>query len=506
MRGGTQVKYRVLIVEDDANYRYAIREGIPWEKNGFVVVGEAIHGKQAMEILKTTEVDVLLTDVSMPLMNGVELTKYVCSKYPKIRVIVLSAYDNFHFVKESMKYGAKDYILKQEMRPDDVIELVKQICIDTEEKELETVKRENIAYELWDFFKEGKEVSEETKDGLFQILQSGVHCAAVVYCEKKKLTEVFEILKQNEDFLYVISDYENKILLFARLISGKRSNLLEQQRILASHIGSLSGVKQVMISRESSVGESRSIALMKDLQKLSEVSIWEDKDKFLFYEYEECLSYQKVGYVYRRNEKEKHPEDFIAWKEIEKDFQRVVEVLYKMLPDEQHLHESLYQYITEFSKVFQREPYAIHEFYEAMASRKYVKEKTSYILERLEQLWREKNVYTGKSPEIQKTLYYIQEHYSEELSLGKISEFVGLSNNYFSNLFKAEMNKNLTQYINELRISKAKTLLEKTNMKDYEVAKAVGYNNAAYFSTIFRKITKKSVSEYRMSVKNERNR
>lgn len=224
------MKYRLLIVEDDANYRFAIRESIPWEENGFTIAGEAIHGRQAMEILKKTEVDIILTDVSMPLMNGVELTKRVRAEYPEIQIVVLSAYDDFQFVRESLKYGAKDYILKQEMKPQEVIETIKKICLDMEAEKTNTAQKERMEHELRLFLRDRQELSAETKEYVSQRIPACVHCAVVLSCEKKNLAEILSVIRQQEDVVYAISDHEGKILIFWKL-NGGRSGASCRERV-----------------------------------------------------------------------------------------------------------------------------------------------------------------------------------------------------------------------------------------------------------------------------------
>lgn len=242
---------KVLIVEDDRNYRYAVRSLVDWEGLGFQIVGEAVHGKQALQFLERHEVDLILSDMSMPLMNGVELIQEAKKRYPFIEIIALSAYDDFCFVKDSLKYGARDYILKQEMKKEDV---------------------------------------------------------------EKVVLEVKLLLEQRQE--------KNQLSMLAA---------------------------------------------------------------------------------------------------------------------------------------------------------------------------------AGKSLEIKRAITYIVEHYGEDLTLGGIAENVGLSENYLSNLFKAETQKNITRFINEVRVEKAKVLLQETNKKVYEIGEAVGFKNTTYFSTVFKKIAGKSIQEYRES-------
>ena len=118
------MKKRVLIVEDDKFFRFAIKKFVDWESHGFEIAGEAVHGAAALEFVESQPVEVVVTDMSMPVMNGIELTAMLRDKHPDILIIALSAYDDFEFVKESLKLGASDYILKQDIEKEDIGEII----------------------------------------------------------------------------------------------------------------------------------------------------------------------------------------------------------------------------------------------------------------------------------------------------------------------------------------------------------------------------------------------
>lgn len=87
-------------------------------------MGEAVHGAAALQFIESQPVEMVITDMSMPIMNGVELTAAIKRKYPDIMIVALSAYDDFKFVKESLKLGARDYILKQDIEKEDISQIV----------------------------------------------------------------------------------------------------------------------------------------------------------------------------------------------------------------------------------------------------------------------------------------------------------------------------------------------------------------------------------------------
>ncbi len=104
--------YNLLIVDDEPEIRQALSNYIPWEEMGFIVANTAKNGKEALDYIINNKVDVLLCDVKMPIMNGVELAKEIYSQNIKTKVIFLSAYREFDFAKKALLYGVEDYIIK----------------------------------------------------------------------------------------------------------------------------------------------------------------------------------------------------------------------------------------------------------------------------------------------------------------------------------------------------------------------------------------------------------
>lgn len=104
--------YKLLIVEDEYEIRHGIRHYFPWDELGFIVSGEAENGEEALEFLQHHPVDVILSDIKMPLKSGLDLAKELNEKNDKTPIVFLSGHKDFELVKEALVYGAKDYIVK----------------------------------------------------------------------------------------------------------------------------------------------------------------------------------------------------------------------------------------------------------------------------------------------------------------------------------------------------------------------------------------------------------
>ena len=137
--------YKLLIVEDEAEVRYGIRNNIDWTSIGFEVMAEAGNGREALDLIENSKPDVVITDITMPIMDGLELSCILKKEYPTIRTIILTGYDDFKFAQRAIKYGVSDYLLKPVL-PDDLSKLMRKIKdeIDAEIAEKEDIKTSRV--------------------------------------------------------------------------------------------------------------------------------------------------------------------------------------------------------------------------------------------------------------------------------------------------------------------------------------------------------------------------
>src|SRR6185436_1385227 len=104
--------YKVFLVEDEIVAREGIRHNVDWQTNGFEFCGEATDGEMALPLLRTVQPDVLITDIKMPFMDGLQLCKIMRERMPWIKIIILSGHDEFEYAQQAIKLGVTDYLLK----------------------------------------------------------------------------------------------------------------------------------------------------------------------------------------------------------------------------------------------------------------------------------------------------------------------------------------------------------------------------------------------------------
>ncbi|MDA3846649.1 MAG: response regulator, partial [Vallitaleaceae bacterium] len=147
---------KVMIVDDEYLIRIGLKSTIQWEEMGFEVVCDAENGEQAMEMYETYKPDIVLTDIKMPRMDGLELTSSLRKISPQIKIVILSSYNDFGFVKEAMKLGASDYILKASMEPSEILKTLNDIKDQIHKEDKENKKLDLLRDELKEHKKHSK--------------------------------------------------------------------------------------------------------------------------------------------------------------------------------------------------------------------------------------------------------------------------------------------------------------------------------------------------------------
>lgn len=119
---------KILIVEDEVLVRCGLRSMVNWEKLGLDVIGDASNGKEALEIYEKEKPDIVMTDIKMPVMDGLELIEKIWEQDQSTRIVLLTCYEEFSYLMRAMKLGVSDYILKLKMKPDEIEKAMEKVC------------------------------------------------------------------------------------------------------------------------------------------------------------------------------------------------------------------------------------------------------------------------------------------------------------------------------------------------------------------------------------------
>lgn len=125
---------KVFLVEDEVVIRNGIKKGINWEQEGFIFTGEASDGEVAYPLIKKARPDILITDIKMPFMNGLELSRMLKKEFPDMKILILSGYNEFDYAKQAITIGVTDYLLKP-ISAEQLLEAIKKVAVTIQKRE-----------------------------------------------------------------------------------------------------------------------------------------------------------------------------------------------------------------------------------------------------------------------------------------------------------------------------------------------------------------------------------
>jgi len=527
---------KLLLVDDEPLIREALLTLLDWESYGFQIVGEAYNGMEALKIMAEKQVDIVLTDIKMPVMDGLELIQTAKEKNNTTVFVVLSAYDEFHLVSNAYKMGAKDYILKSEITREGVIEVLQkayqevinirqhQRYIEEQEQTRQLFEKHHqaIYYRLLEEVIEGQFNMKQQQD----LIKLGFRYAGdqvavmVIYIENRMKTED---LNGNSSILFQrVQEYLENILnahkignmlphfpgeyvfLFCFSLEDSERDIVERISLLYNNIRiSLQKQFNVIVSAGlSGIGEGLCAAseLYKQAVFAYHNSFVLGKGKLIYYDH---LPPQINKAILDADRK------IVALKELLKsmDSKKIKDnldlvtvqaevVTEKMVSDIQALFERYYVCIFEFaSDYFLQQDLAplLEEYNNDLRDRGDLKQLNNWIRKVLMQI----AFAIGKgSYLINRVRYYIHKNYHSDISLTAVAKEVGVNSSYLSRIFVKEVGCSFMDYLTKVRLEAALEYMKNSNLKIYEVAEKVGYSNAEHFSRIFKKVFGKSPKEY----------
>lgn len=507
---------KVLIVDDELLARLALKTAIPWEENGFEVVAEAEDGITGFHYVQEYQPDIVLTDISMPGMNGVELIKKTKQLSPDTEIIILSCHNDFEYVKEGMRLGAADYILKLSMSMDELLQellKLKEKILKNNRLQKQTdapAGKEKWAEILFSLVTQEDAYEETVMAGR----QSGllneerfVILAVIAVDSEEKVVPNYERSNRIEQLAeavmsrYKLGNYitieRNKgvILCQAATKEGAETKKSALKTMLEELIG--------LIADYHSVYASAGLGIITETCRI--------RDSYLqAYEALSMKFYTGPGKVHQfieRKQKNSYLSPDAAYRELLKaveefDLENIMakaenwidEISINRYPDipsvKKDIHELLFKIDAEIVMAGDE---SVNKSFLETAYHKIQKQNYLHeIKETLNQFLEEVGSFVAADKdraEIMRAKKYVSQYYADNIKVSDVAEHVNMSANYFSHLFKKETGSAFTDYLNEFRIEKAKLLLMTGRYKVYEVAFAVGFQDENYFIRRFKKQT-----------------
>lgn len=496
----------VMIVDDEPIIRLGIKASIEWERLSLRFAGEYANGAEALNALRDTPADILITDIKMPLMDGLELTRQARALRPSTKVILISSYNDFEYVRQGIVLGAKDYILKATMEPEELNRVIGG-CVEAIREETETALK-------LDMYRKGEDLLSRR-----QLEQDMKRLLAQ---EQEELEREFA-LRFEAGYLLVraaVDRLDELLQQYGQLHAGLLMDDLKDvfYRHCPDGIGFVSGEGELLLLLDRRHGSASRVAALK-------AELEREGGATLSVGYMErgtpgnwSASCESTRQVYARRffdgaagihacdgaEAEKEREDGRQARAVlhpDETGQRVTERLRaweRMKYDMKRVKEEASDL---FSRLLARrlEPALLLDYYHQFMKAETLPELGELLENGMrdgEQLPHAERTSVSQLI-VHKAMAYIREHYTQELTLQMVADHVHISRNYFSVLFKKQTQHNFIDYMIQLRIAKAKELLGDRSAKVYEVAELTGFNDVKYFSKLFKKMTGSTPADYR---------
>lgn len=534
---------KVFLVEDEMVIRRGIKNSIDWEKEGYIFCGEASDGELAYPMIIKEKPDILITDIRMPFMDGLELCKLVKKELPNIKILILSGYDEFDYAKEAIRLGVTEYLLKP-ISSGKLLEALNGVSesIRREKEDKDLVRkymeemRENTEHEKQKFFEQmiagnlsmadaletGKKYEMNLSAGMYNLLlfrftlgeenrKSGELLGEAEYAIEKlteRLEYVFEFQRGVEGWAFLlIADNEEQMSERVKELSKDLEEIMKNYSIIA-YFGGIGQPVARLRELEESFREAERALAARFTMELNRIISVEDIRMAQNVDTLDDIEITSFGEI----EKTRTMLEKFLNNGAEDEIDEFVDVYINELPEENLKSVLMRQYIImdayivmmsfcEKIEGIEGEMQAqSEELKNSMKTIQTLEEIKNYIRMLLKKIIGVRDTISGRrySDIIEIAKDQIRKTYmSDEISLNTIAAEVGMSPSYFSSIFSKEMGKTFVEYLTEIRMDRAKELLMCSSMKTSEIGYEVGYKDPHYFSYIFKKTQNCTPKEFR---------
>ena len=534
---------KVFLVEDEMVIRRGIKNSIDWEKEGYIFCGEASDGELAYPMIIKEKPDILITDIRMPFMDGLELCKLVKKELPNIKILILSGYDEFDYAKEAIRLGVTEYLLKP-ISSGKLLEALNGVSesIRREKEDKDLVRkymeemRENTEHEKQKFFEQmiagnlsmadaletGEKYEMNLSARMYNLLlfrftlgeenrKSGELLGEAEYAIEKlteRLEYVFEFQRGVEGWAFLLmADNEEQMSERVKELSKDLEEIMKNYSTIAYFGGIGQPVARLRELEESFREAERALAArftmelnqiisVEDIRMAQNVDTLDDIEITSFGEIEKTRTMLEK---FLNNGAEDEIDEFVDVYINELSEENLKSVLMR-----QYIIMDAYIVMMSFCEKFEgiegEMQAQSEELKNSMKTIQTLEEIKNYIRMLLKKIIGVRDTISGRrySDIIEIAKDQIRKTYmSDEISLNTIAADVGMSPSYFSSIFSKEMGKTFVEYLTEIRMDRAKELLMCSSMKTSEIGYEVGYKDPHYFSYIFKKTQNCTPKEFR---------
>lgn len=516
---------KLLIVDDEMLICKMIEKFIDWESIDIQIIGIANDGLEAYDQYILHKPDIILTDIKMPLCDGIKFSKRVRVLDENVEFIIMSAFADFEYAQSAIKLGCVEYVLKpldEDELEKIMIGLISKIKKNYKDKKMiQNTKSQRNQQLLYKHMQKGNSNQITTdlitdininfddyflisinllSENINQYMDISNLKEEQIHLMRDKITQLSE--KYGQCYLFDFDNSSWVLIISGVNMKGIVDFALEiVQYFLMTYNITISVCFSDRTSYLSNLPETYT-----KLTKLNRYNFYIDSTNILGYGYNCSIEeFNKLSLIDTQKDIIKNIKEGnrIQAVLLLKSILKTSKNINPLYLDE--IYEICYEIIILIKKCMTDYYVALEDSeeitnisYDTLLKYNNIDKLNAFMSEvviRVSELFMNGPVIGNKI--IERSIKYMEENYDKKLSLNDISEYMAMSKNYFCYIFKKETGKNLWTYLTEIRMDKAKKLIDNTNLKTYEIAYQLGYENPNYFSKIFKKTFNMTPSEYK---------
>ena len=506
---------RILIVDDEVLLRKGLKALINWEELECELVGEAANGIEALEFLKNNQVDLVITDIRMPLMSGLELIEEIHHNYEKTKIIIVSGYDDFAYAKAALQCGASYYVLK----PIDENEINQAIVHAKEQMEavsklyaFETERKEAFLKKLVEgTLDEEVDVTKQIKEWNLDLMERYFCIALGVLKKDKACDRTIEQAVISTVKTFIMSNYNGEVFFIEPykfcIVLGYTDDFFEPENILRELSSKIENENKVCcylgVGRIYEGVSQMKHSYQEAMEALSYVISYKESVVIWF---ERILHIKDLKYTYPLEEEKKILLAVAKGNEV--SIKEGIHLFFSQLFKDKVLkRDEVKAVLTELIIAIKRyfigyngeELTDYKKWIERVNKQESIEQMKEILREELVEMNRKIVAYKGRPSRniVIMAKQFVEEHYAEQFTLDEMVEKLFVSKSYFCKIFREETGTNFKNYLNDYRVEKAKHLLKDPTNKNYDVCLKVGLEDVSYFNQLFKKKVGLTPSEYR---------
>ena len=493
----------VLIVEDEVLARVGLRKLLDWESLGFSLLPDARDGEEAIQMIHRKEPDIILLDLNIPKVNGLQILEYLKNKNIKSKVIIVSCNEEFAMVKKAMKLGAYDYLRKLNLSSEELLGIILRCKNEAEMAEskkpfrnefsFHEIRYEEIMGGGRDIFINAKsfrtivcilpQEAENYTYGIVQVIRS--------YLEENK-EQFIQIIKGSFNFYFLIENLAEESFFLD--LHTRLKTAYEKKVYMGIHYTVMENVQEI----------HQGLALA---EQIAVYSYYDDPKEIYTIGQKISLQEHMPKEMNTLLTKLNHSVADFAVQESE----TILALIFNEIRSVKYIHLNvLRRFFMDILGIYSMTAQSLGGAIEEIEIRKdnchYQKIMSMGSLRQIQEWFLEfarafydcfcVSFKCSRIPILKEAFLYIENHLSEQIHLSQAARDIGCSSAYLSTVFKKEIGQNFIEYVNMRKVEMAKEMLEQ-GKKVYEVSDTLGFENSTYFSKVFKKYTGFSPDSYK---------